>query len=1053
MEDFIPAWRRNFLSFIILLACSLNLRAGIMSRPRVVNVISTEFFDILFPKESTETAEILAESADGIFRESMTYMRSVSPFRMPVVISPDSDTFSVTYSPVPYNRIVIYESVPDADSSHYGNALLDSFRRETMRAVTASVKTPFWHFMTNFLGFDVLQPAVLLNLPFSLAEGAAHAADADRKNGILSDGHAIQILAQAKLDGEFPTWLQASGARDIYPGKQLALTAGAAFTAYIQQRWGIYRYAEFWNECGRVHAFSLTAGIFRKIYGVPLADVWKDFEDSVPLPDTSAYSGNGAPLFGSDSQGLYRNIMSTPYGLVWYDMMRHEVDIFTPSGTTEERRLLFLAAEVTRMTLSPDGRFLAVSHIQDSTRENFSRDTVWIYDLKERKFLSETFALRDAALIELDDGATGITGIRTDRNTSELQVWYAAEVNSVSGTENGRESRPENPLIFSRKFGRNSVPSSPIGTGRGKIALLLNENNRSLLMTCGTGDTDEQFWRLSAETGKTDGDNPVRTELKIRRLNTVKNIGSNGRIVSELYMFEFLPEGIPAFTRTACLLMDKDGSPDEIWLQKNDISGGMNSPALRGNTVWYSAHKFSHDELRQIPFTSLEFVRGKMEPVIPQYAQDEIHPAPEISVKTETTENGDTVTTKYLGAHEIGTYNPFRYMFHGTWIPMLPVKEISLENGTEFWPGLGTAYLTQSDPLMNNELTLSAGFGFAKLDFTKLVNPTEESLAEFQKGMTDFDKDISFAAFTKNTSTPVDISAGGLLKFNWSGQYDMKILLGTAWEIPLGMKIRRLSMDIQSLLTASTGYMDITQKDTHPDMAAWTAVGESYRNFKVSSKVIYTNIHQYGASPFEMRGISFGSTLLALWDINRIEADREGSESAESGTSWNPNNILETITQLNMAFFATAEIPRLTPLENTGGWILSVPAEIYAEIFNTNGTSLKAYTEFLLVGKEIQYGIPLLNLYFSRLGLKAGYDITLNYDTAAVSVPDIRDVSKFYGVFANSKLNDSLYLKLNMDFVPVVGRLSTLLMKSTFRFSFYPRTQGFKFSFDMKFTM
>ena len=68
-------------------------------------------------------------------------------------------------------------------------------------------------------------------------------------------------------------------------------------------------------------------------------------------------------------------------------------------------------------------------------------------------------------------------------------------------------------------------------------------------------------------------------------------------------------------------------------------------------------------------------------------------------------------------------------------------------------------------------------------------------------------------------------------------------------------------------------------------------------------------------------------------------------------------------------------------------------------------------------------------------------------------MPDIRDVSKFYGVFANSKLNDSLYLKLNMDFVPVVGRLSTLLMKSTFRFSFYPRTQGFKFSFDMKFTM
>ena len=104
----------------------------------------------------------------------------------------------------------------------------------------------------------------------------------------------------------------------------------------------------------------------------------------------------------------------------------------------------------------------------------------------------------------------------------------------------------------------------------------------------------------------------------------------------------------------------------------------------------------------------------------------------------------------------------------------------------------------------------------------------------------------------------------------------------------------------------------------------------------------------------------------------------------------------------------------------------------------------------LLLGNEIQNGIPVLYLFFSRAGLKAGYDFRLDYDTTQVLLPDIRRENYFYDIFAESYVQDSFYLLLNTDFLIPVGKLSEVQFMLNAKAEFFPRTQGFKFAFDIK---
>ena len=62
--------RRIVLLFSFLIFSTLLWAGGVLSSPRRVYVITTEHFEIMFPKESAETAKLIADNADSLYEKA-----------------------------------------------------------------------------------------------------------------------------------------------------------------------------------------------------------------------------------------------------------------------------------------------------------------------------------------------------------------------------------------------------------------------------------------------------------------------------------------------------------------------------------------------------------------------------------------------------------------------------------------------------------------------------------------------------------------------------------------------------------------------------------------------------------------------------------------------------------------------------------------------------------------------------------------------------------------------------------------------------------------------
>ena len=145
----------------LLLFCGKSLFCGEMVKPRTVNVLSTQYFDFLFPQENEATAKLLASQADNLYLMAKETFSCNGDFRTIVVISPDSDSLYVKYTASPYNRIVIFDAVGGIETASYANGLIDLFYHEVGRAVSQSVRTKAMDFVAQkFLG-DAFQPVGL----------------------------------------------------------------------------------------------------------------------------------------------------------------------------------------------------------------------------------------------------------------------------------------------------------------------------------------------------------------------------------------------------------------------------------------------------------------------------------------------------------------------------------------------------------------------------------------------------------------------------------------------------------------------------------------------------------------------------------------------------------------------------------------------------------------------------------------------------------------------------------------------------------------------------
>lgn len=1029
-------YKSSFLvSLLLFFLCLENLYAGgVLSSPRKVYVVNTNHFEIIFPKESEETANYIAQNADALYEKAKAETGLQNDFVMPIIISPDSSILDVKYTNRPYNRIVIFDAVATGEQiereASRGNddILLSLLYKEIFLAVSGSIRSPFNEFVYKYVLGDPYQPASFINLPFSFSQ-----AYSDLATSTAQDKYFQQLLIQAKLEDKFPTWLQASAVRDIHPGNDLCHAAGTAFAAYLMSSRGLSKYAEFWSECGKLHPYFLN-GIFHKIYGERLSTVWKEFEASIPLPPDQSrmheLEALSHEVSENDRQGAFENILFTNYGIVWYDSIRHEVDIYDFNSFFKIRQLLFIADNITKLSLSPGGRYVSASFTRGTTRPEFKEDVTCIFDLRERKFLPQKLPLRDACILSGRNGTLQIAGLyaagKDSDKTPELRVYtFKPEVKECE-------------ITYQTFFEKTQYISSVCAVGKDNVAYLLSDKNGRKLVIENVEKENQSEQSVESEKAANSwtllddsGNEIVPISLQL--------------VSSNLITFSYYPQEDGALVRSGYIkLTDSDETvqPENIYVQQGDISGGVYYPVIAENKIYYCAKKFSHNELKYLPLDAVTFAKGDV-----KVCEQEI-----TNERSEVTEL----------ALDLKRYNPLKYLTGISFMPMFAIRDITLDDGAIYWPSLGLYLTADSDPLRNTEITLSGGIDFLVLSFEKEWNTVPKETQERFNQIFGKIKKYNFAAYLENSSTPVDISGGALFKFNKGGDYDFKAVAKTAWKIPVGTILRDMEFSIASIYSSSTDYYDENKIDFHPPLPGWTPLTDAYDLFELSATVKYSNSHQYGISQYERRGLTLGWRVYSLWDLYEIELlnkyrdetrkqikDGENTELTEVQLENLYKESMLNISQLNVGFSALIEIPRLTPLEMYNGWVLSVPSTIQLDFMNKTGTAFEATFESLLIGNEIQNGLPFLYLFFSRAGLWGGYNLRLDYDTTKVQLPDFRRKNYLADVFSQTHFTDSVFVTLNTDFIIPTGKLSEIQFNMNVRGEYFIKTNGFKLSLNV----
>ena len=551
---------RIILIFSFLFFSSVLYAGGVLSTPRKVYVVKTNHFEIIFPTKSAETAYYIAERADSLYEKARQEVALQNDFVMPLIISSDSSVLEVKYTNLPYNRIVVYDAVADARAEENLLALL---YREIFRAVSCSVRSPFNELVYKWVVGDPYQPIAYLNLPFSFVE-----AYADIESGTTNDAYYQQLLIQAKLEGKFPTWLQTAAIRDIHPGDDLCYAAATGFAAYLMQSRGLEKYVEFWNECGKLHPYFMN-GIFRKIYKQSLSEVWKEFKDSVPLPpdleQMTERENMSREVSKNDRQGAFENILYTNYGIVWYDKIRHEVDIFDFDSTLKIRQLLFIAEDISKLSLSPDGRYVSASFIRSKTRPEFKEDITRIYDLKEREFLKPKYPVRDAAFITDSKGNPQLAGIDVQGKNPVLVIYPFLE------------DEDENEVVYERlyekSFDRTQLVSSLSAADDGSLVYLLKDLQGTKIVI-EMPDTQEAYsWEIEDAEGQ---------KLEPLSLNYARKNG--------ILSFSYYPQEQGSLARAGYITIEQN-MLEQVFIQDGDISGGVYYPVFEGDMLYYCAKK------------------------------------------------------------------------------------------------------------------------------------------------------------------------------------------------------------------------------------------------------------------------------------------------------------------------------------------------------------------------------------------------------------------------------------------------------------------------------
>lgn len=993
--------------------------SGVLSYPRKISLLKTKNFDIIYTSESSKTASYVANNADIYFKKAQSLLNTNNNFKIPVVIIPNSDVLSISYSSYPYNRIQIFDGVPLEKQLSFEDAFGSMLYREIYLAVAQSIMSPFNQFIHDTIGGEKYTPTSFFNLPSSIVEGYGYLVESEFDYTKINDGYFLQLLSEAKIEGNFPSWFQVFATRDIYPKKNLLEACGTAFCAFLIQSRGIEKYAEFWKECGNLHPY-FAAGIIYKVYKKRIKDLWKEFEESIPLPDNlekMRQLETRVDKVFEDYECVYNNIVYSDYGVVWYDEIQHEVNIYDLDSNFSFKRKLFSADGITHLSISPDGRFLCVSFIQENNLDIIKNNYTKIYDLQKKVFIGEKYNIRDSSIIKLANGENVIAGVNVDLKIPILQIYASKKLGAK-----------KDELLYEFKFPTGVIPFSLNYAGNGKIIYIKTYSTKTSLVLHDIEAGKQEEFILYDENEK---------QLKIKKL-MYQNTGTQ-HDGEELYTFQFSNGEQNSLTRMGKFVLDNN-VPTELLLQQNDFYGGVHYPVITNGKVFFTSKKIFYDELKTALLSDFDFHEGRFD-----YSEE--------NEPVQINEN--LFIEEKQDKNKIFNYDVLKYSFFTYWqrfsfVPFVSIKKITFENGPKSDIGLGFQIKLLPDPLMNHKLDFSACYTFLDLSYFWNIKGADNQKQRIIEKNTIDKKDKTFAIYYENTATPFDIKSSCLFRFNNIGEYDYEAMTGLSLTRSLGFTFNKLEFSVIAEYKASTDYFDENLSELFVSKTNFPTFSESYETVNLFGNVMFSNIRQYGSSLYEKIGFSCGIVLYSVWDVFKYRNEEKLRLSNGEGVEIN-NSIkpYPNVSQIFGGCNASISVPNLFPVnKNKNGWVIGLPTTASFKLTEKLGTALSVNVETLLLGKEVQNGFSFINLYFNRIGVKVGYDFALKYDTENIPVPDVRHFDRIGDIFSYSSQNNSFYILLNIDFLFPIGLLSKRIISSEFKTTFFPETNGYTFNLD-----
>ncbi|MCR4821365.1 MAG: hypothetical protein K5873_00650 [Treponema sp.] len=644
-----------------------------------LHVIQTEYFDIIFPEECQDTAKKIADVCDSYYLEITEKLETQAWQRFPVTITHSTESLNAYFAAIPYNRIVLYDTMPETNLDMYEDTIKSVFYHELTHAVTYNMKGPVLKKLSFFA--DILTPS-WLNISTFWAEGATVSFESKGRGGRLNDPFSTQMVNQALIEDDFPSWRDVTGARDTYPGGTDAYMFGSMFASYLQETYGMSKYAEFWKRANSRLTLSFIAGVFKKTYGKSISQVWEEFEKTLNL-EHKEKSGNLLSKKKSriTSLDIFYDVSAKEKKIACYDKSSLSLSLLTMDfqGKVLKNKKLLAIGGVEKVNFSPDGEKLAITRLVD--RKNIKSVTAE-YDLTSGKYKEyPEFGRKDGFYFQKNDEVFFANFFMKGEEACDNKVF----------SQNSIFSKGEE--VFSITGVAENLGAALVKKGlKWKIRFF---NDRAGLF-------EYDFSKVLSEGRE--------KNLIIHNLHSLSSDSEN---VCLSFTWAELGQGGRMLSRAGFMKVDLTTRSAKVFLQKENSFAGFvdfipDLPSLNGFEeggegksfpVYFVAAEYEKSPLYCLEMSSDDFeeieVVGEKTEVNENYLSSEI-------VKGEEEER--------TGSYKEISYNSFRYYKKGIIVPFLgfvPVYNHDLDTDSSSILGLT---LASTNPWGDKRIEFAAGY-------------------------------------------------------------------------------------------------------------------------------------------------------------------------------------------------------------------------------------------------------------------------------------------------------------------------------------------------------